>query len=190
MGPITMESLCFYLINSKFDFENILICQTGWKQWKKALEVPEFINQKQKMLVDLEDSLPPIEESPVAEEIPPFIPQIVPIEKKENRVHPRAIIELKVVFITGNKSFRTKTKNVSLGGLKIVDPLPGYYFGKLVEIYLSSPDQKFFIKLKATILENEKSLTHIKFQSKNDIGFKHLSSWLESATNQYIKKSA
>ncbi len=117
-----------------------------------------------------------VKEVKVVEQLHPEIEKNV-IDKRK---HPRFDMELKAVFIVDKKSFRTKTLNISLGGIKIVDALPDYYFNRQIQVYLSSSDLKFSIKFEAELVHSKNSLSQIQFMSQNEISTKHLESWLQS----------
>lgn len=184
-GPFPLEALCSFLINEKVELEHVLLCQSGWQEWKKSQDIPSFLNQYQKSLKLKDDHLPSLENlEEDDEELPPMIPK----NNSEKRKHPRVMIELKVVFIIEKKSFRTKTLDLSLGGLKIVDPLPDMYFNRPIQVFLSSPDLKISIKFEAELLPNTSSSTHIQFTAKNEIGLKHLEAWLISVSDHQSQK--
>lgn len=259
LGPFSIEALCTLLINEHVQLNHVLLCQPGWKEWTRGLELPIFIKHYQEILQVTENFLPPLGEyelDPVPEKNnedkelpPPFLGtdhkiqvnnEIQPIiensptEKKEvknlppplskmplkikydekikseivneiinknknesktdstnRRKHQRVDIELKAVFILNKKSFRTKTVNLSLGGVQIVDPLPDMYFNQKIEIYLSSPDLKISIKFQTELVANMSSHTKLKFTSQNEIGFRYIEAWLLSVQNgqqESIKK--
>ena len=232
LGPFSINALCTLLIDEKIDIDNVVLCQSGWKKWENALQLPNFLNQYQehfKALRDLlpaldfeDDFLPAIDESV---EVPPLFPKtiqkvefapvinkvqviteapvveiasiiaVAPIvndskEKGELRKHPRVPIELKIVFIFEKKTFRTRTLDLSLGGVKIVDPLPECYFDRTIQVFLSSPDQKISIKFEAELVSNTKSLTQLQFSSKSEVGLKHLEAWLIAVSDNQTKKVA
>lgn len=191
LGPFPLEALCTFLINEKIELDHVLLCQSGWPKWKKGIDLSPFLNQYQKCLREKDDVLPSTEDYEDIEELPPTIPLAInPIKQNdhEKRKHPRVAIELKVVFIVEKKSFRTRTFDLSLGGLKIVDPLPEFYFNRQIQVFLSSPDLKISIKFEAELLANTSSLTHLQFSSKNDIGLKHLEAWLMSISDSQARK--
>lgn len=209
MGPFSMDSLCAFIISNKIEPDQINLAQPDWTKWKKAVDVIEFLKKHKlppeeaiynlPLIEELADELEMNEEPP---ELPPeFLQKAAPApvisiadtESWENRrKHQRFSIELKAIFIVDKKSFRTKTENLSLGGIKIVDPLPECYFNKKIQIYLSSQDLKFSIKFEANLIQNNKTQTHIKFISQNDLASKHLNAWLQaiSQANNPIKKIA
>jgi hypothetical protein len=218
LGPFPIQELCLLLIKEKIEIDKILICQPGWKKWEKAEQQPSFLEEYNLQMNPLqEEDLPPIDELdedglPKIEieelsNLPPQIPSnllpkkvqidpeiIQPIEVKktreELRKHPRVSLELKIVFIIDKKSFRTKTLDVSLGGVKIVDPLPECYFDTTIQVFLTSPDQKFSIKFEADLLSNTTSKTHLQFNSKSSMALKHLEAWLIAVNEKQNKKTA
>ncbi len=218
LGPFPIQELCSLLIQEKIEVDKILLCQPGWKKWEKVELHPSFLEEYNLQLTPLiDDELPPIDELdddglPKIENeefnnLPPQIPTsliikkvqidpetIQPIEVKktreELRKHPRVSLELKIVFIIDKKSFRTKTLDVSLGGVKIVDPLPECYFDTTIQVFLTSPDQKFSIKFEAELLSNTLSKTHLQFNSKSSTALKHLEAWLIAVNEKQTKKTA
>jgi hypothetical protein len=190
LGPFSTEALCNHLLKEQVELEHIMLCQTGWKNWKCGLNVPEFISFFQNELASFDNLLPPIIETETQAEVQ-IKPDIIASPAKENinkRKHARVELELKVVFISGKKTFRTKTVDLSLGGIKTIDPLPEIYFNTPIEVFISSPDLKISIKFSAILVANANSSTHIQFTGGNDIGQKHLESWLNSVYKNQAKQ--
>ena len=122
--------------------------------------------------------------------------KIEPIVAKENinkRKHPRLELELKVIFVADKKTFRTKSKDLSLGGIQITDALPESFFNKNIQVFISSPDLKISIKFEAILLPNRTSSKFVQFISQTEGSLKFLESWLSSVAvdpGKNLKKSA
>lgn len=219
VGPLKLDELCDQLISQKIELEQAFFAQSGWPKWKNGLDIPVIVTKYQTLLEEKNNSLPPIEEDcvpPIEEEClpPPVLPMplgqvffenkkvikqqaqpVVPNSKSwtESRKHPRVEMELKAIFVVDKKSFRTKTINLSLGGIKITDPLPDIYFDREIQVFLSSMDLKFSIKFTAKLAGNKSSGNQIQFTSENEAGIKHLEAWLltmNDKQDQIIKKTA
>lgn len=109
------------------------------------------------------------------------------------RKHPRFKIELKVVIISQDKTFRTKTKDLSLGGMKTYDALPEHFTKNPVDVFISSPDFKISIKFTAEVVSDKKTHCHIKFIENSQHSIKELETWLsqlESKQNSTSTKKA
>lgn len=156
-GPYFLEALCQFIKSEKLEIEVILLCHTSCREWLPAIDKKIFLEQYQ--------TIKPIPNECLS---------------KDNL---EAGLELKVTFILNNKTFRTKTKHLSLEGIMIKDTLPEHFREEEFEIYISSPDLQLSIKFQAKF-EDDSS---IKFSSKNDIGLKHLDSWMNKIP---LKKSA
>jgi hypothetical protein len=202
-GPFSMEALCSFIIDEKIELKDVLLCQEGWPKWVHCESMPIFVEEFQKAIKSRIYTLPSIDQIEDEDEIPPILPEMISsVNKVENKVenkeekgserrkHQRYDIALKVVFISGKKSFRTKTSDLSLGGLKIVDKLPKCYFDRKIEVFLSSPDLKVSIKFEAELIANKSTSTHVKFSCKDDIRLKQLENWLQSVSRIQLKKTA
>jgi len=173
LGPLDLEALCSFLVTNQFELNYIYLCKPGWSKWKIGLEIPEFIDQYQKVLGKIENFLPllEVEQVVINEQLTPIyekntnvdleneniLPASKPIKEstqirgkqywEKMRKHPRFAVELKVIFIADKKSFRSRTLDISLGRIKIADPLPSSYFDRKIEVYLSSADLKICGKI-------------------------------------------
>lgn len=206
IGPIHLDVLCAELVNKKIELDQIYLAQSKWPQWKNGIEVPEFVKLYQDITEEAASSpplfddelifLPPIDTKEATTSNLSLVSVEATIEDKnsinkpnlmnelrnnkqiESRKHPRVSMELKAIFVVDKKSFRTKTINLSLGGIKITDPLPKIYFDREIEVYLSSLDLKFSIKFVAILAGNKSTGQQIQFTRKNDAGIKHLEAWI------------
>ena len=107
----------------------------------------------------------------------------------ERRRHPRFKIELKVIIVVGSKSFRTKTKDLSLGGLKLAEKIPENLNDKIGDVYIFSLDQKFSIKFQALIQLDAKR-DRVKFEAQSQESMLHLEKWINNFQELGIKKIA
>lgn len=193
IGPLKLDTMCSQLVNKNIKLEEIFLAQSGWPKWKIALDVPIFVTVFNDLLENEKNSLPPIEGECLSPP-PSLLPQNQDNHKwTESRKHPRVTMELKAIFVVEKKSFRTKTINLSLGGIKITDSLPAIYFDREIQVFLSSSDLKFSIKFTAELAGNKSSGNQIQFTNQNDLGIKHLEAWLlnmEQKQNLLIKKTA
>ena len=197
-GPLTLQSLCSFLITNNIGLEDVFLCKKGWPKWKMGLETEEFIVEY-KIQFEINNELPPMLDDPSEDAMPPAIPTIInkapeiPKEKLNLRKHPRHEIELKVIFVADKKTFRTKTKDLSLGGIQITDAVPESFFNKNIQVFISSQDLKISIKFEAILLPNRSSTKFIQFVSQTEGSLKFLESWLNSVSDssgQILKKSA
>ena len=188
-GPLTLVSLCTFLISHNIGLDEVFLCQKDWKKWKKGLETEDFVAEYKFQLEKDNDFLPIIDD---IEEDSLINPPPTPIDSTKDwvsvRKHPRLELELKVIFVADKKTFRTKSKDLSLGGIQITDPLPESFYNKNIQVFISSPDLKISIKFEAILLPNKTSTTQIKFVSQNEGSLQFLEKWLSSVQN--IKKSA
>jgi hypothetical protein len=191
LGPFTADFLTTLMIDNNFNFQQIFICKPGWKKWSCSQNVTEFkilLDSSNEEDVDLNEFL----EEP-QQEIESSNNEVIDDENKDwtkFREHPRVTMELKIIFVSGKKSFRTKTIDLSLGGVKTSDPLPEAYLNQELDVFLSSPDLKLSIRFKAELISCKDSLSRLKFTEKNDIGLKHLENWINTVNEKQIKKIA
>ncbi len=135
-------------------------------------------------------SLQNIKKNKVAKEIQQEVQKETKnLRPEEKRKYVRIDIRLKATFIFEQKTFRTFTKNVSEGGILLEENLPQHLNDKKLEVFLTSPDQKINIKLKAHILKNDKVSKHIQFVDLSEKNVVLLQSWLKNDLKNYILKN-
>lgn len=199
-GPFSKDVLCEVILNKNSNIKEILIATPGWKKWERFENCNEIMECYLNLLKERENNLPPFFDLPeVNDEMPPPIPVNIFTEDsnniitdnqnftehqnsnyKDRRKHPRFKLELKTLFVFNKKTFRTKTIDISLGGIRISDPLPESYIGKNISVYLSSTETNFSIKFEATPLACGPQSKQIKFIGSNEVSNKHLEALLHS----------
>lgn len=97
----------------------------------------------------------------------------------EKRRFPRAIVRLRVIVRNEHLTFRTFTKNISLGGASLEHPIPPGLLTANCQIYLADPETSQNIRFKARIIHDRSDLRGIAFQNLNGDDQKKIQVWIE-----------
>jgi len=107
-----------------------------------------------------------------------------PIQPKgdgaERRKQPRYDLELKVVLSYQGNTFRSFTKNVSLGGFALKHSVPSVFFREPAVIFLSSPRWDENIQFKGRIAVDVKDPYRVIFVESEERFLDRLQSWIDS----------
>ena len=116
----------------------------------------------------------------------------MPEFKADRRQYPRSMAKLKVVFVLGSKTFETKSKNISLSGIRLDDSIPWPIANEFCDVYLSHSDFPESIKLNVRIVPAVSDKKSLAFVSMSKFYHTLLKSWLDSfhATFSKNKKAA
>jgi len=131
-------------------------------------------------------SAPKKEQAAVATPPPPkTLPQVkkkpVSSTPEDLRKFPRISGRLKVILISGNRSFRSFSKNMSKGGLLLENKIPDTFHGQDCRVILSSPNQKENLEFKARVIKGEGGLaTRMEFTMSHATFIKKLEGWMET----------
>jgi hypothetical protein len=144
----------------------------GWTQWKKVKDVPEIM-------------------SALTEEVPAPIPvDFTPKEEpKDRRKHPRYEVRFRVVIVVGSHTFRTHTKNISLDGLLLEDPIPPDMFKAVSQVFIGSPELKENISFTGVQVGETRNPTRFHLQEKKEAQTK-LNTWIQSLVQKHGLKAS
>lgn len=102
----------------------------------------------------------------------------------QRRRHPRLPIRLKVVVLSDTKTFRSFTRDVSLGGLLLDHKLPAWVRSATnCKILISSPAGDRTIGFVARVLPAQTDMRRLAFLTSDAETDRELANWLESFQN-------
>ena len=125
------------------------------------------------------------ESTPTAEEHDPATENQ---ESAEKRAHPRYEIRLRVIIKSGRHTYLTFTKDVSLGGLNLVNNVPESIFNAEAEIYISAPDQKNKVMFLCQPIPSPLGRSRLMFTQINEKKQTILAAWIDQFIRPQAKK--
>ena len=96
----------------------------------------------------------------------------------ERRKHPRIPLRLRIIIVSGGKTFRTFTKDVSQGGFMMEKPLPWSPGNELCTVYLSQEEDPQQIELRVRLLMQPGNPRRFAFQQTPKEFLARLQEWL------------
>lgn len=110
------------------------------------------------------------------------------IKNEERRLFPRFNISLRVIIKSGKSTFLTFTKDVSIGGLNLMNEVPESIFNSEAEIYITAPDQKNNIMFTCLPVSSRLGKSRLMFTNINQNKQKIFSEWLQQVVKPHTKK--
>ncbi len=155
-----------------------------WTEWTACEEVSEI--KKSLSNTNPEPSFlpPPFPEDKTEQEIN-FITQISGFQMKttgpyeEKRKYKRYSLRLKIIIRNQNLTFRSFSRDISLGGIALEHIVPEELLGSESQIYLSSLDGKDSILFNIHLTESKERIRFV-FSNKEEIFAKKLEQWISS----------
>jgi len=104
---------------------------------------------------------------------------MVPVQKKKiiERKFERFEIKLPVTLMVGQNKFQTTTKDLSLGGTCLADPIPNWVAGYCTML-LETPDNRK-IELVASLVEDQKDPKY-RLEIVHSLKYEELKEWIET----------
>ncbi len=106
----------------------------------------------------------------------------------ERRMHPRFDIRLRVIIKNGKNTYLTFTRDVSLGGLSLMNDVPEYIFSSEAEIYITAPDQKNNIMFTCSPIASKLGKSRLMFTKIEEPKQKMLAQWLQQHVQPNSKR--
>ena len=154
------------------DRENWFAWRAGWKDWKPLTEVPELLGTAAAPNTTSQD-----------------YESLEAISPKNRRRHERHELRLRVIIRSAKVTFRTFTKDISLGGVQLENSIPEAIFGNACEIYIASLDHTQNIKFNlGPTARND--LSFFSFENIEPRFRDMLASWLKEASANAANKRA
>jgi hypothetical protein len=97
-------------------------------------------------------------------------------------------VNLRVILISKDKSFRSISQDVSLGGMKLKNRIPDEFFQEKCVAYLSDIDSKENIEIVCQVVGDPKDPARMKFMDTDSQQLKRLNQWLTD--NDQNKKAS
>lgn len=178
--------------------------QPGWDGWRQVQEIPELVAMLQPKAetppappVPQQSTPPPTPppaapaanalsemlvnsiETPAATPTIPVSGQVTEVSGRDKRVHKRYDLRLRVILTNGKSTFRTFTKNISLGGVFLEHPVPANILNTKCEIYIASLDSGTHIKFETVVVSNTPDgPKHFSFSQVDTLFLDQLAQWL------------
>lgn len=111
------------------------------------------------------------------------------VVEKDRRKYPRFDIRLKVVIQNDNITFRTYSRNASLGGLALEVAIPPILMGQSCLIHLTDTVSNETIKLPGRIVPNREQTRYFSFFRASAESIAKLQKWLERFSETETKAS-
>jgi hypothetical protein len=141
-----------------------------------ALEVQKPITGNHRLAVATTPAPAPQPAAPAAE-----VPEV------DRRKHVRHRAKLKAIIEMNGRTFRTFTKDVSLGGLLLQDVLPWPVTNEACKVYLASPDGKESIEFRSRIVVDLKNPKRIAFDDASAEFTGKLEAWIAALLSGHAK---
>lgn len=103
------------------------------------------------------------------------------LQYEERRKNPRHAVTFRVVIVSGGKSFRTFSDNISIGGTLLKHKAPKHLTGKVCKIFIGSEDLRENIEFSCRILGSDENPRNIQFINCDNISIKRLEKWITKA---------
>ena len=117
----------------------------------------------------------------MASRLPPPTVEILRHDPSENRRHHRRVpLRLPVVVVYGSRTFRTHTKDLSLGGALLELAVPAPLRNVPCRVVLENHDEQKHVEFAAVFTGTEDDTSRVRFQGRTDIvNVKWLGAWLD-----------
>jgi len=101
-------------------------------------------------------------------------------DPKSRRRLERYDATLEVIITSGKKSFRSRTRNISMGGILLEDKVPFEILGELCNVLVKDSESKSNIRFRALSLSNSDGLCRFSFEDGNALEKQKLLKWVET----------
>ncbi len=157
-------------------FPSWYVWRSDFPDWKPILEVGEFAAALRT------EEISQIKPPPTPQAPPPSSQKAeagsVTSSVGEKRKFPRFFVRLRVVLRSENLTFRTFTKNLSLGGASLEHPIPQGLLKEHCQIYLADPETAQNIRFKARIIQELQDAKGIAFEDLAAADEKKIQMWI------------
>lgn len=118
---------------------------------------------------------------------------IVPISQepsgRERRKFTRYDIKLRVIITNKKNTFLTFTKDVSLGGLQLINDIPEYIFHGESEVFISGPNNRDNIKFKCRAVGDNQHKSRLQFENSDQVLLEKLQVWIDHIVKPKAKSA-
>lgn len=187
---ISSEQVLSILQNSPTaTLKNWVIWTAGWPNWKNITEVPSLISKLGTLA-----PAPSILQSNLQTEPAVKLESESPRagggnSLRERRRAPRYEARFRIVIVSGSVVFRTHTKDVSILGIHLEDPVPPGVLHSKCEIFIGSPELKENVSFHASVVGDPKNPCRFEFAEKKDAQAK-LKAWIQTLVEKHGLKAS
>ena len=150
-----------------------LVWKKGWTEWKPIyhIDLQELVEPRRPRF---KSPLLPFQNKKSAEGT-----VMVPAQKRKfvDRKYDRFEIKLPVTLVVGQNQFQTTTRDLSLGGTCLADPIPSWVAGYCTML-LETPDNRK-IELVASLVEDQKDPKY-RLEIVHSLKYEELKEWMET----------
>ena len=104
--------------------------------------------------------------------------QAVSAKANERRTQKRFNVDLRIILISRDRSFRSISKDVSLGGMKLKNRVPPEFSGQKCIAYISNLESKENIEMVCQVIADPNDPCRIQFSEPDSKQLKRLNEWL------------
>ena len=175
------------------------VWQDTWPAWKRLSEVAELHSLARKKRAPppiptaatpppMPKAPPPLPAAASVVEIPTHMKE-TPAKQPQNRKHPRHEIRLRVIIRNAQMTFRTFSKDLSLGGIALEDAVPPHLFETGCQIFIAGPEgyENLRFELGPT---SRNDLRYFSFSNLDEKFVQKLSHWLEKYSKKVPTKTS
>jgi hypothetical protein len=110
------------------------------------------------------------------------------VDFSEKRVHERHDLEAKVIVLCEGSSFKSLSKNISLGGMELSHSVPRDFLGKTSKVFITLGSGKGAaqIAFDAQLIADEHNAKRVKFLNPSVPFLGELKAWIENSLSKKL----
>lgn len=108
---------------------------------------------------------------------------------RERRKFTRYDVKLRVIITNKKNTFLTFTKDVSLGGLQLMNDIPEYIFQGESEVFISGPNNRDNIKFKCKAIGDNQHKSRLQFEDSDQVLLEKLQLWIDHIVKPQVKSA-
>ncbi|MCM2280046.1 MAG: PilZ domain-containing protein [Oligoflexia bacterium] len=124
---------------------------------------------------------PDLSGPPMAEGVPP--PFYMTERKSGNRRYQRYNVEFRVILVSGSRSFRTFSSNVSVGGMLLRQKVPVPMLNQICRVFIGSTTSNENIELSCKVIGDPTNPRRLTFGECDPASLKRLENWIMHAAS-------
>jgi hypothetical protein len=101
-------------------------------------------------------------------------------KQTERRKHARHKIRTKVVIVFNGQAFRSYSKDISMGGLLLANPIPWSFNQSHCSVFISNPHGGQAIEFTGRVLSSPKDPLRVEFHNPSQAFLAMLAKWLQA----------
>ncbi|MFL5815411.1 MAG: PilZ domain-containing protein [Bdellovibrionia bacterium] len=184
--------------------------QKNWYAWRAGMPDWACVVQLKKYNTDVntlaEPKLQVIEPTEVAQAIAQTVPVVNPTETSvaaqsviektsaaaatDRRKHRRHAVRTKIVVLFNGQAYRAFSKDISVGGLLLLNQIPWKFENATCSVFVSNPRGGQALEFSGKVLSDPKDPCRFQFQNPSEKFLDTLNDWLEGAQLNSMKSAA